>query len=224
VAQVRTWVVVALVVLLVGAAPAGLALAQQQPGQRSGQQPQVPAMGIPAGGADPSSVITAFELARNRGDIDGALAYFAADASIRQRTSVMSGHVEIRRYLELLISRGRYPSVTNRRVDGTRVLWIERGMGQNASLAETSVEAVVVEGKIKLLAFQGAPAGQRNAAALDTRGQLPAMVGLGSVLLLLLGTLVMTSTRFGRTASAPSTLQGRLMHDLRGWRTARLKA
>jgi hypothetical protein len=201
------WVVLVLTALL--AAPVGLASAQQQPA-----------------GADPAGVVASFEEARNRGDVDAALRYFAPDATIRSRTTLMTGHDEIRRYLEGQTSRGRFPSVANRRVDGSRVTWAERAgtVGPTTALPETLVEATVAEGKIKAIVYQPAAAAQRSAASLDARGQIPALVGMGSVMVLLLGSVLVASTRFGHPAAQPSSLRGRLMQDLRGWRTARIKA
>src|SRR5262245_34646594 len=110
-------VAVVLAALLL-AASAGLAFSQQQSTSRTGQQPQGPAIGVPPVAprvaSDPSSVVAAFELARNRGDVDAAVAYFAPDATIRQRTAIMTGHDEIRRYIEGVVGRGRFPTVTNR--------------------------------------------------------------------------------------------------------------
>src|SRR5256885_11390793 len=65
------------------------------------------------------TVVTAYEMARNRGDIDAALAYFADDATLVQRNTVYSGRDEIRRYLESSIGRGRFVVVANRRLLGT---------------------------------------------------------------------------------------------------------
>jgi hypothetical protein len=139
----------------------------------------------------------------------------------------MTGHDEIRRYLEGQTSRGRFPSVANRRADGTRVTWAERASAvgpTTTSLPETLAEATVVEGKIKAIVYQPAADARRTAASLDARGQLPALLGMGSVMVLLLGSVLVASTGFGHPAAQPSSLQGRLMQDLRGWSTARIKA
>jgi hypothetical protein len=168
-------------------------------------------------GADPSAVITAYEVARNRGDVDGALATFAADAIITQRATTLSGTDEIRRFIETAASRGRFPTVSNRRIEGNRVLWSERSVNQNSNLPETSVEAVVVEGKIKSLAYAGPTPGQRTQASLDSRSQMPAVFGMGSVLLVLFASVIGSSIRFRRPRTAPSSLQGRMLQDLRGW-------
>jgi hypothetical protein len=186
--------------------------------------PAAQVRGQPSPSSDPGSVVAAFELARNRGDVDAALAFFANDATIRQRTTVFTGRDEIRRFLEGLTSRGRYPAISNRRIEGSRVLWGERTAGTNQNLPETSVEAVVVEGKIRSIVYQGGPITARVQAAVDTRGQLPALFGTASVAMLLLGSVLVASTRFNRRRRIASSLQGQLMDDLRGWHTARLKA
>ena len=177
------WVVLALAVLLL-AAPVGLALAQQQ-----------------QAAVTPRAWWPSFEEARNRGDIDAALRHFAPDATIRQRTTLMTGHDEIRRYLEGQTSRGRYPTVANRRADGTRVTWAERGVAvgpTTTSLPETLVEATVVEGKIKAIVYQpaarcpthGAPAWTPAARFQPCSAWAPSCV-------LLLGSVLVASTRFG---------------------------
>jgi hypothetical protein len=168
-------------------------------------------------GGDASAVVTAFEVARNRGDVDAALATFAADATITQRAASFSGSDEIRRFIETAASRGRFPTVSNRRIEGNRVVWSERNVNQNSNLPETSVEAVVVEGKIKSLVYSGLAPGQRTQAGPDARGQLPAVFGMGSVLFVLFAGVLGSSIRFRRSQSAPSSLQGRMLRDLRGW-------
>jgi hypothetical protein len=56
--------------------------------------------------------------------------------------------------------------------------------------------------------------------ALDGRAQLPASVGLGAVMVVLLGIVAIASMGL-RRSTRPSTLQGRLMQDLQGWSAAR---
>jgi hypothetical protein len=50
---------------------------------------------------------------------------------------------------------------------------------------------------------------------------LPATVGLGAVLAVLVGVLVVASFGLTSRGAAPSRLRGRLMHDLQGWSAAR---
>ena len=83
-----------------------------------------------------------------------------------------------------------------------------------------SVEAVVQDGKILSLAYVfGSPA-PRVDPSLDGRAELPASVGLVAVLGVLLSVLMVASTGL-RNAPVASSLQGRLMKDLRGWAAAR---
>jgi hypothetical protein len=171
---------------------------------------------------DPSSVVAAFEAARNRGDIDAALAYFTDDATITQRTSVFTGKDDIRRFLQSASARGRTVQVTNRRGSGGQVTWLERPpQGQNLNPFEVSVQAVVQDGKIKSLVYNAAIATARSDTGADGRGELPALLGLGAVLLVLSGVVLVASTNIGRPGMSQSRLRGRLLHDLRGWRAER---
>jgi hypothetical protein len=175
---------------------------------------------------DPVGVLVAFELARNRGDLDAALSYFASDAVVVQRSARFNGRDEIRTFLQAAPNRGRATVIANRRQDGSRVTWNERIGSPNANTGDVNAEAVVLEGKIRSLVYNGILPGQRFDGALDARSQLPATLGLGSVLFVLLGMVGVIASGLGHARRAPSSLQGRLMHDLRGWTetTARSKA
>jgi hypothetical protein len=82
------------------------------------------------------------------------------------------------------------------------------------------VEAVVQDGKIRSLAYMAANQAIRADPSLEGRAQLPAAVGLASVVVVFGGVIAFASMGLRRSASA-STLQGRLMQDLRGWTAAR---
>lgn len=75
---------------------------------------------------DPGAVVTAYELARNRHDLDAALSYFADNAVITQRNTSFSGKDEIRKYLDTLSTRSRFVAISDRRVSGNIVTWTER--------------------------------------------------------------------------------------------------
>src|SRR5438132_3384003 len=80
-------------------------------------------------GVDPAAVITGYEMARNRRDLDAAVAYFADDASIVQRTTSFTGKDEIRKFLDASSARSRFVVVSDRRTVGNRVTWNERTGG-----------------------------------------------------------------------------------------------
>jgi hypothetical protein len=192
-------------------------------------------------GGDPVAVITAFEAARNRGDLDAALAYFSDDATVAQRNATFSGKDDLRKFLESASTRSRFVVVSDRHSSGNRVMWDERAAapagsprpGQpnqvpglnnvagNDSRFVVSVDAIVQDGKIRALSYQAANAPLRPDPSLDGRAQLPATVGLGAVLAVLLGTLMLASSGIGRPSMGASTLRGRLMEDLQGWSAAR---
>jgi hypothetical protein len=210
---------------------------------------------------DPSAVITAYETARNRGDVDTALSYFADNAVVSQRNVTFTGPDEIRRFVTSASSRSRYVVVTDRHVKGSVVSWAEQSSTQSSGASSqvitpgptggnvtqtgfngvrgsspprgaivaftpqttfsVSVEAVVQDGKILSLAYIfGSPA-PRVDPSLEGRAELPASVGLVAVLGVLLSVLMVASTGLRRAAPVASSLQGRLMRDLRGWAAAR---
>jgi ketosteroid isomerase-like protein len=224
--MLRLWLSVGagVAVLLATALIASMASAQPQPG------------------ADPTSVIMAYETARNHRDVETALSYFADSAVVTQRNTTFAGKDDIRKFLDSAAARARFVVVSDRHVSGNHVSWVERlaagspqssspqPQGRSPGLAGTvltansfaiNVEAVVQDGKIQSLAytFGGQPA--QPDPALDGRAQLPAVVGLGAVLTMLIGLLAIASVGLGKTSQVSSSLRGRLMHDLQGWASAR---
>jgi ketosteroid isomerase-like protein len=212
---------------------------------------------------DPSAVITAFETARNRGDVDTALSYFSDNAVVSQRNVTFSGMDEIRRFVTTASNRSRYVVVTDRHVNGNVVSWTEQTStqlsgtsgqapgptgGNVTSQGQTgfgavrggggtprgpnvgftpqttfsvNVEAVVQDGKILSLAYVFGSQAPRVDPSVDGRAELPASVGLVAVLGVLLSVLMVASTGLRRASPVASSLQGRLMQDLRGWASAR---
>jgi len=79
---------------------------------------------------DPVSVITAYEMARNRQDVETALSYFSDNAVISQRNTNFSGKDDIRKYLEMVTSRSRFIVVSDRHTTGNIVTWTERTSSQ----------------------------------------------------------------------------------------------
>src|ERR1700730_9281394 len=86
----------------------------------------VASMATAQAGADPAGVVTAYEMARNRRDIDTALTYFADDATINQRTTTFAGKDEIRKFLDGISARSRFIVVADRRGSGNHVTGNER--------------------------------------------------------------------------------------------------
>jgi hypothetical protein len=84
-------------------------------------------------GSDPVAVVTAYEMARNRRDLDTALSYFADDATISQRTTTFSGKDDIRKFLEGVSNRARFVVISDRHSNGNRVTWTERSGGTGAT-------------------------------------------------------------------------------------------
>jgi hypothetical protein len=167
------------------------------------------------------AVVTAYEMARNRGDLDVAVTYFADDGTLTQRSTTYTGRDEIRRYLQAATARGRFVVISNRRLNGNQLTWTERPASQNVNGVEVTVEAVVQDGKIKALAYNGTLAPARSELSVDGRAQLPALLGMASVVLLLGGLILLTSTGLPHTSLPQSRLRGRLMQDLQVWRAAR---
>ena len=191
---------------------------------------------------DPAGVITGYEMARNRRDLDAALSYFADNAVITQRNTTLSGHDDIRKFLDSASSRSRFIVVSDRKINGNRVSWIERSGGPStepqgrppqglnggaltasspATTFTVNVEAVVQDGKIQSMTYLFGAQAPRADPALDGRAQLPAGLGLAAVMAVLLSVLMVASTGLRRPGRIPSSLSGRLMHDLQGWAEAR---
>jgi hypothetical protein len=188
--------------------------------------------------SDPAAVITAYEMARNRRDIETALSYFADSAVISQRSTTFTGKDEIRKFLDGVSTRARFIVVSDRHASGNHVSWTERSgnttgpdptratQGVNGALAApnsftVNVEAVVQDGKIQSLSYLFGTQVARADPSLDGRAQLPAAVGLAAVAAVLLSVLMIASTGFRRPGRVPSSLHGRLLHDLQGWASAR---
>lgn len=195
---------------------------------------------------DPLGVITAYEMARNRRDIDGALANFADNAVISQRNTTFSGKDEIRKFLDSVSIRSRFVVVSDRRVAGNHVTWTERsgtvspdqqqqqqvrppamwGQSPNGPVGlqnglSITVEAVVQDGKIQALSYIFGGQAPRPDPAIEGRAQLPAAYGLAAVLIVLCGLLMVASLGIRRAAPVASSLQGRLIPSLQGWAAAR---
>src|SRR5215471_13276331 len=74
-------------------------------------------------GGDPAAVITAYEMARNRRDIEAALSYFADNAVISQRNTTFAGTDEIRKFLDGISTRASFIVVSDRHASGNKVSW-----------------------------------------------------------------------------------------------------
>jgi hypothetical protein len=84
-------------------------------------------------GSDPAAVVTAYEMARNRRDLDAAVSYFADDATISQRSTTFAGKDEIRKFLDSVSARSRFVVISDRHSSGNRVTWTERTGGSAAN-------------------------------------------------------------------------------------------
>ena len=87
--------------------------------------------------------------------------------------------------------------VSNRKTNGNQLSWTERPAGQNINGIEVNVEAIVQDGKIKALSYNGPPFAPRVEPNLEGRSQLPALLGLGSVVLVLSGVVLVASAGIG---------------------------
>jgi hypothetical protein len=170
---------------------------------------------------EPAAIVTGYEMARNRGDIDAAMSYFADDATITQRNTTYSGTDEIRRYLEASTGRGRFVVVSNRRLNGVQLTWSERPAGQNVNGFEQTVAAIVQDGKIKAIVYNGSLPAARTEVSADGRSLMPALLGLAAVILVFSGAILVISTGLPHPRVPQSTLRGRLHQDLQVWRSAR---
>jgi hypothetical protein len=88
-------------------------------------------------GVDPTTVITAYEAARSRQDLDTALSYFADNATLSQRNTTLTGKDQIRKYLESISARAPYVVVSDRHTSGNIVSWTERTATQQPAQTTT---------------------------------------------------------------------------------------
>lgn len=170
---------------------------------------------------DPSSVIDAYEAARNHGDWDAVLSVFADDAVVIDRTGgEHTGKDEIRRLMVIQMggNRGRYAAITERRTIGSAVSWIEM-VATPTSKFSYVVQAMVQDGRITRLAYAPAGSPVQLPVGVESGERLPAPVSLGVVLLVLVGTVVGLSLPARRAGN--SLLQGSLLAGLRQWSEAR---
>ena len=116
---------------------------------------------------DPTAVVTAYEMARNRHDLDAALTYFADNAVITQRNTSFSGKDEIRKYLDTASTRSRYVVISDRQASGNIVTWTER----------TTLQANDASGRIP----QGPGQNGVPGSGLAGRSGVPGQGGNGAV-------------------------------------------
>lgn len=125
-------------------------------------------------GADPAAVITAYEMARNRRDLDAALAYFADDATISQRTTTFTGKDEIRKFLDGVSTRSRFVVISDRRSNGNRVTWTERSgtTGANSQTGQGQLQppAAAAQGLTSAAAAAAATTSNANSGVTGNSG------------------------------------------------------
>ena len=178
-----------------------------------------PAMAQADGGAD-SSVVEAFQDARAKGDLNGALAAFNTDAVIAVQTTrttqVYAGQDQIRAYLQKVALPQQTLMHSGYRSDGTYVRWTERDEDPRQSI-DAALQATVESGRISMLVIrQSEPVLSGAPAARDTTEQaaeVPSLAwpaALGLILMLCLGFVFRPRRR--RPASE---LDGRLLRAMR---------
>ena len=170
-----------------------------------------------AASSEPAQVATAYATARKSGDTEAMLAVFADNAVVIDRLGYShTGRDEVRRVLQISNSRGRGLAVTDQRVSGEHVFWVEPTATPMLTLA-TSVEAVVEGGRITRLVYRTDEEVQARPPSLGD--PLPAPLGM-IVSLLLAGvslTVLCLATRPARAAQPRPGLLG----GLRRWSQAR---
>ena len=173
-----------------------------------------------AQGADPDTVARAYEAARTTGDPDALLVLFADDAVVTDRLGHRhAGTAEIRRLLHLASSRGQALAITERRVSGDHVSWVEQAATPDLNFAFT-VDAVVQGGRIRSLVYRDYGPEVLGAEERVAGTLLPAPLGLALALLVLtVAAIVLSVPRPG----AATTSRGRtvLLASLRQWQQAR---
>jgi hypothetical protein len=173
-----------------------------------------------AQGLNPSSVVDTYERAWARQDVDGALAMFADDAVVTlqdARTRTLASRRQIREFLETTHV-GTVPMQTSpRQIDGGGMMWSERTDGQILTATDVTVQATVQNGKIESLVYR--PGRLVRGSGQPAASSTPEVAGAALAALLLLGVGLLSLATVRQTVRAGSNLRGRLMTDLRHWRT-----
>jgi hypothetical protein len=167
------------------------------------------------------SLVDSFEAARSRRDVEAAVALFTDDAVIRDRSGREHvGKEQIRQFMLLTASRGRTLPVAVHAIGNNRIAWTERITTQVSTL-EFNVEAVVQDGRIKALIYGDGVGSGRVEPLTDTSGSLPALLGVGTVALVLSASVAVVSLGLPRRELAGSALEGHLVTGLQQWAATR---
>jgi hypothetical protein len=171
-----------------------------------------------AASADPDGVVIAYATARKSGDTEAMLALFADNAVIIDRLGYPhTGRAEVRRMLQISSSRGRQLGVTDARVSGDHVSWIEPTATPLLNLA-AAVEADVEGGRITRLVYRNDATVQADQPRVGDL--LPAPLGM--IVPLLVAGLSVTALWLGSQPVARAALPRLgLLDDLRRWSHAR---
>ena len=167
------------------------------------------------------TVIDAYESARNRGDMDAAVALFADDAVVIDSAGATHrGRQQIR----LLLQPGANPDwaaeVTDRTTSDDIVVWTER-VGVHGTARSLRVAANVRGGAIMALAYGGRDMLPYDTSNAVTAPVLPAAYGLAGVLFALLGSLGVVAVSTPHPAD--TALRGSLFAHLQRWSRSRSK-
>jgi hypothetical protein len=109
---------------------------------------------------DAIGLADAFHTALNRGDVEGALAFFTADASAqfpKQSAGIVQGTAELREWLEGDVARNIHVSAENVQADAERATWTARvdldGLRPLGITLVGLTEITVRKGKISAFRF-----------------------------------------------------------------------
>jgi hypothetical protein len=171
--------------------------------------------------ADPDAVVRAYASARTSGDRDALLALFADDAVVTDRLGQRhAGRDEIRRLVHLASGRGQGLAITERRVNGDHVSWVEQAATPDQNFA-FAVDAIVQGGQIRSLVFEDYESEPHGAEPLTAGTVLPPALGLALPLLLLLLVTAIALSASPTAAATTSRDRPVLLASLRQWRQAR---
>lgn len=169
---------------------------------------------------DPPIIVDAFERARTGQDVDAAMGLFADDATVTvqdqqtQQLTAFTGKDQIRGFLAVQVARSVPQVTSSRHVVGNTVTWTER------DAADLVVEAVVLDGKIRSIAYRPATLSPSHMA-----GGIPVPLLAASVVattcLLAIGLRTLLARRSALLLRPASRRRGQLLRELDVWRVAR---
>jgi hypothetical protein len=173
-----------------------------------------------AQGVQPSAVVDTYERAWGKHDVDGALGVLDDYAVITLQDTFprsLTSRQQIREFLQSTGLESTPVLTSDRNVDGSTLTWSEHTDGMVMGTSDLTVEAVVQNGKIQSLIYRHGTLVKGNGR--PTTGLTTESAGMALAAIVLFGLGLMSLATMRPHVRSGSNLRGRLVRDLRHWRT-----